>query len=86
MSNIPLIVGVTINILTSLAPRIPKKSSILPELLFKKYYLAGSIVGLYYLSFLIIIFSHGNIFAKVGICIALHFLINPILSLLIKRP
>jgi len=85
MLNIQLIIGVIVNILTSLSPRIPDKNSVPREHLFKKYYLVGYIVGLYYLSFLIIIFSPGNKLINIGICLVLHFLINPLISLFIQK-
>lgn len=79
MLNTQLIIGIIINLLTNLSPSIPDKNSIIPKYRFKKYYLIGFLVGMYYVSFLIIIFSSGNTFINIGICLLLHFLINPAL-------
>jgi hypothetical protein len=86
MFSIQLIIGVLFNILTSLSPFIPKKSNIPKEHLFKRYYLVWFIVLLHYLSFLFIIFSPGNIFINIGICILLHVLINPLIRIKSKLP
>lgn len=79
MLNTQLMIGIIINILTGFAPSIPDKNSINPKDLFKKYYLVSFFVTLYYISFLIIIFSPGNKFINTGICLLLHVLINPLI-------
>jgi hypothetical protein len=85
MINLQLIIGIIFNMLTSLAPRIPSRSTIAPEHLFKKYYIVGLIVSLYYLSFLIILFSPGNKFINLGICLLLHLVINPLIGVIRGR-
>lgn len=72
-----MIAGILFNVITSLAPRIPEKSAS-P----KKYYLVGFIVAFHYLSFLFIAFAPGNKLINVGICLALHFLVNPLIKIL----
>jgi hypothetical protein len=81
MFSTQLIFGVIVNVLTSLAPRIPDKNSLPLERHTKEYYLVGCIIMFYYLSFFIIIFSPGNKFINIGVCFALHFLINPLIAI-----
>ncbi|OYV63592.1 MAG: hypothetical protein B7X03_01070 [Parcubacteria group bacterium 21-58-10] len=66
------------NVLTSLAPRIPTQEGARRNLI-------ALIVGLYYISLLVIVFSPGNMFVNVGIAVVLHFIVNPLVAILREK-
>lgn len=78
MFNTQLIIGLIVNILTSLAPRIPAQGN-------EHRNLIGFIVGVYYISFLTIVLSPGNKFVNLCIALALHFIVNPLIAVIREK-
>lgn len=78
MISTQLILGVVVNVLTSFAPRIPTQESARRNLI-------ALIVGLYYISLFVIAFSPGNTFINIGIAVALHFVVNPLVAILREK-
>jgi hypothetical protein len=78
MFSLTLIIGIVLNIATSFAPPIPAKGNADRNLI-------SFVVGLYYISLLIIIFSPGNRLINIGIAAGLHFALNPLLAVLKEK-